>query len=78
MRSHEYVLIFSKPKAIYNEQKTKGEPYSIHRKLKKYDGDTKFFEEIDGEKYCITNNGNSIWIHLAAEEEKILVTEEEI
>ena len=36
MRSHEHIIIFSKPKATYNEQKTKGEPYSIHRKLKKY------------------------------------------
>ena len=36
MRHHEHILVFSKPKPIYNEQKTKGKPYKIHRKLKKY------------------------------------------
>ena len=36
MRNHEHVLVFAKPKPTYNEQKTKGEPYKITRKLKKY------------------------------------------
>ena len=75
MRSHEHIIIFSKPKATYNEQKTKGKPYSIHRKLKKYNGDDQFFEEIDKKKYCITKNGNSIWVHLKTEEEKTLIDE---
>ena len=36
MRSHESILVFSKPKPTYNEQKTKGEPYKINRQLKQY------------------------------------------
>jgi len=36
MRHHEHILVFGKPKPTYNEQKTKGEPYKMHRKLKKY------------------------------------------
>lgn len=36
LRSHESILVFSKPKPSYNEQKTKGEPYKINRKLKQY------------------------------------------
>jgi site-specific DNA-methyltransferase (adenine-specific) len=37
LRSHESILIFSKPKPAYNEQKTEGEPYKINRKLKQYE-----------------------------------------
>ena len=36
MRSHESILVFSKPKPTYNEQKTKGAPYKINRQLKQY------------------------------------------
>ena len=46
MRNHEHILIFSKPKPVYNEQKTKGEPYKITRKLKKYSGS--YGEQVDG------------------------------
>jgi site-specific DNA-methyltransferase (adenine-specific) len=33
LRSHESILVFYKAKPTYNEQRTKGEPYSIERKI---------------------------------------------
>ncbi len=32
LRTHEHILVFYKKQPTYNEQKTKGEPYSISRK----------------------------------------------
>lgn len=38
LRNHESILIFYKKIPTYNEQKTKGEPYSINRKADYQDG----------------------------------------
>lgn len=38
LRNHESVLVFFKKQPTYNEQKTKGEPYSINRKANYADG----------------------------------------
>lgn len=38
LRNHESILIFYKKRPVYNEQKTKGEPYSINRKADYKDG----------------------------------------
>jgi site-specific DNA-methyltransferase (adenine-specific) len=53
LRSHESILVFSKPKPTYNEQKTKGEPYKINRKLKQYQ--TSYGSQKDNVKK--TNDG---------------------
>jgi len=38
LRVHEYILVFYKKFSVYNEQKTKGEPYKIVRSGKYADG----------------------------------------
>jgi len=38
LRNHESILVFYKKQPTYNEQKTKGDPYSINRKADYMDG----------------------------------------